>query len=38
MVGKCNTNNGNDPREWQMEPAPPPTTTPVIVLLAVTEE
>jgi len=35
MVGKCNTNDGDDFREWQREPAPPPTTTPVILFLAV---
>ncbi|KAE9535727.1 hypothetical protein AGLY_007628, partial [Aphis glycines] len=29
MVGKCNTNDGDDCREWQREPAPPPTTTPL---------
>jgi len=35
MVGKCNTNDGDDCREWQREPAPPPTTTPVILFLAI---
>lgn len=38
MVGKCNTNDGDDCREWQREPAPPPTTTPLILFLAVTAE